>query len=54
MYKTIIKAQPVVNQKGKTVSAQIKIQSNVMEPGIKYEITINPIKENETTMQQNS
>ena len=42
-YKTIITAQPVVNRKGKNVSAWIKVQSNVMEPGVKYEITIKSI-----------
>jgi hypothetical protein len=43
MYKTVITAQPVVNKKGFNVSASIKVQSNVMEPGVKYEITIKPI-----------
>lgn len=43
MYKTIITAQPVVNKKGYNVSAWVKIQSKVMEPGVKYEITIKPI-----------
>jgi hypothetical protein len=44
MCQTIVTAQPVVNKKGFNVSASIKVQSNVMEPGVKYEITITPIK----------
>ena len=40
MHKTIVTAQPVYNQKGKVVSATIKVQSNVMEPNSKYIITI--------------
>lgn len=43
MHETIVTAQPVYNQKGKVVSATIKVQSNIMEPNTKYIITIKKV-----------
>lgn len=40
-----IKSQPVVNKKGKTISASLKLQSNLIKPYQVYTVTIETLNE---------